>query len=500
MTVSIQNTIDAVGDLLITTEGKIISVTPAAITNNSREASEKTVFTAIKGSSFDGHSFIESAISAGSKVIVCEVLPTPLPEDVLFIQVSDSYSAYAKLAEFFYGTPYEQLILCGITGTNGKTTTAYLLHSILNHHEKSAGLISTVEYSTGKSCTPAERTTPDAVELQKLFCEMTTADCTHAVMEVSSHSLDQNRIGSAKFAVGIFTNISGDHLDYHKNMSAYFSAKQKLFTDHISATGASLINIDDIYGKKLYSSISKNSASNCYSYGRSETADFKISKVNLAINKSSFLLTLPSGESFKVNSPMCGRFNVYNTAAAAAAAYLMKIDTKTTLAGIADMPAVPGRMEKCSDSPLVFVDYAHTDDALENVLSTISELLENRKLTLIFGCGGDRDCTKRPRMGAVAAKFADKIIITDDNPRTEDPLKIVNDIISGIPEKINFAIIHNRKQAIHTAISEADQNSVILVAGKGHEDYQDINGVKYPFNDKECIRRFLNTSTQQTIG
>ena len=490
---ALQSIIEALGALVLATEGTPPDHLPVRVTNNSREASTNTLFTAIKGSNFDGHSFIHSAISAGSKLIVCENLPSPLPDSSFFIVVSNSYSAYAKLAEFFYGYPSEKLTLAGITGTNGKTTTAYLLYSILNNSNIRTGLISTVEYNTGNYCNPAERTTPDALELQKLFNEMNSAGCTHAVMEVSSHSLDQNRTGSAKFAVGIFSNISGDHLDYHNDMSSYFTAKKKLFTNHISKDGASLINIDDAYGEKLYYSLLKNPISKCYSYGVSENADFRISKINLAINKSSFSLALPSGEQIEVTSPLCGRFNIYNTASAVAAAHLMHINPVSILRGIANMPAVPGRMEKCSGNPLVFVDYAHTDDALGNVLSTISELLSNRKLTLIFGCGGDRDRTKRPRMGSIAAKFADTIIITDDNPRTEDPERIVNDIVLGIPKNKNFSVIHNRKEAIYTAINEATADTVILIAGKGHENYQEINGIKYPFNDKECVQKITNS-------
>ena len=489
---SVQKIVDALGDLLLATEGPCPAVAPNAVTNNSREASEKTVFTAIRGSNSDGHNFIEAAISAGAKVIVCESVPQDLSENILFITVSDSYAAYARLAEFFYEYPAQKLILTGITGTNGKTTTAYILQSILNTYNPPCGLISTVEYSTGKNILSAERTTPDAVELQRLFYDMNTAGCRHAVMEVSSHSLDQTRIGSAKFAVGVFSNISGDHLDYHKDMNAYFHAKKKLFIDHINTSGASLINIDDPTGQKLYTFIAENSDSRYYSYGTAKNADFRITDIDLTINRSEFSLSLPTGDSLAINSPMCGRFNIYNIAAAAAAAYLLNIEISDILTGIATMSAVPGRMEKCSDAPLIFVDYAHTDDALQNVLSTISELLGNRKLTLIFGCGGDRDRTKRPRMGSVAAKFADKIIITDDNPRKENPKRIVDHIVSGIPENIKFSIIHDREEAIRTAISEADSDTVILVAGKGHEKYQEINGTKFPFNDKECVRKWVS--------
>ncbi len=480
-----QKIVAALGDLVIFSEGPSPIRPPKVVTNDSRQASKKTVFVAIRGSNSDGHSFIKSAILAGSTVIVCEELPQASPDNILFIKVSNSYSAYAKLAELFYDYPSKKLILTGITGTNGKTTTAYILKSILETQDAKCGLISTVEYNTGKTIITAERTTPDAVELQKLFAAMNNAACRHVVMEVSSHSLDQNRIGSAKFAVGIFSNISGDHLDYHKSMDAYFDAKKTLFAEHIEENGYSVINIDDPTGQRLYTSVSENSQT--YSYGTAKNADFCITDIVLSINKTEFSLSLPTGDMLAIKSPLCGRFNTYNIAAAATAAYLLKIEISDILAGIAKMNAVPGRMEKCSDSPLVFVDYAHTDDALRNVLSTISGLLENRKLTIVFGCGGDRDRTKRPRMGAVAAKFADKIIITSDNPRTENPDTIIDEIASGIPDNINFSIIQDRAEAIKIAISEADSDTVILIAGKGHEDYQEINGTRFPFDDRGIV-------------
>ena len=493
MNSSEQKIVATLGNLVISTEGPSPALPPTAVTNDSRQVSKNIVFTAIKGSCSDGHNYINSAILAGSAIVVCEEIPKEPPKGTLFIKVSNSYSAYAKLAEFFYEYPAKKLILTGITGTNGKTTTAYILHSILNTQKSPCGLISTVEYSTGKKNTAAERTTPDAVELQKLFAEMNSAKCHYAVMEVSSHSLDQNRIGSAKFAVGIFSNISGDHLDYHKSMKAYFEAKKTLFDEHIDDNGYSVINIDDPTGQKLFTAVSENSCT--HSYGTAKNADFRITEINLAIDRTEFLLSLPNGDSLAIDSPLCGRFNVYNIAAAAVTAYLLKFEISDILAGIAKMNAVPGRMEKCSETPLVFVDYAHTDDALKNVLSTISELLKKRKLTLIFGCGGDRDRTKRPRMGAIAAKFADTIIITNDNPRTEDPNMIIDEITSGIPKNKKYSIIQNRETAIKMAIAEADPDTVILIAGKGHEDYQEINGTKFPFDDRECVRRVVNRNS-----
>jgi len=488
-----QTIIDALGDLFISSNGICPEKMPNSVTNNSRKASEDTLFCAIKGSASDGHNFIKSAILAGSHIIVCENMPELAPKNCLFLIVSDSYAAYAKLAEFYQQYPAKKLTLAAITGTNGKTTTAYLLKSILNKPKKPCGLISTVEYSTGKNNIPAERTTPDAVELQRMFSDMNDSGCKYGVMEVSSHALDQNRIGSAKFAVAIFANLTGDHLDYHHDMESYFKAKKLLFDKHIAGNGYALINIDDKFGEKLYNS--RPGSKKAFSYGTDKRADFRITDIVLSIEKTDFTLSLPNRETLKLTSPLCGRFNTYNIAAAAAAAHLLKIEDSIIKKGIAEMQCVPGRMERCSTKPLVIVDYAHTDDALKNVLSTVSELLDSRKLTVVFGCGGDRDRSKRPRMGAVAAKFADNIIITSDNPRTEDPEKIIEEIIAGFPQKSLYQVLPDRAEAIKTAIESTDKNSVIIIAGKGHEDYQEIKGKKYPFDDRKTVRQFTDSSS-----
>jgi UDP-N-acetylmuramoyl-L-alanyl-D-glutamate--2,6-diaminopimelate ligase len=492
--IHLQKLKEALGELLMSCSGSSPEKMPERVTNDSRDASEKSLFCAIKGSLSDGHNFIESAISAGSKVIVCEDPQSYNAYNCLCLTVSDSYSAYAKLAEFYQNYPADKLTLAGITGTNGKTTTAYLLRSILNSPETPCGLISTVEYSTGGKVVLAERTTPDAVELQKLFSGMNDSGCRYGVMEVSSHALDQNRIGSAKFAVAIFANLTGDHLDYHNSMESYFQAKKVLFDNHIADNGYALINIDDPFGRELYDSYSESGKA--FSYGQDKTADFRIDEISLSVEKTNFTLKLPDNDKVQLTSPLCGRFNTYNIAAAASAAYLLKITPSAIQKGIADMQLVPGRMERCATSPLVFVDYAHTDDALENILSTVSELLGSRTLTVIFGCGGDRDRTKRGRMGAVAAKFADKIVVTSDNPRTEDPDAIIKEIISGIPDNSDCMVISDRAEAIETAIKNACKNDVIVIAGKGHENYQEINGQKYPFDDRETVCKYIHSENK----
>ena len=379
MNINLERIRNALRALLLSVEGKAPEEFPVAVTNDSRKAGVDSVFVAIKGSAVDGHGYIEPAVKSGCKVVVCETLPE-ITEGVLFLRVKDSYSAYALLAELYAGYPSNKLTLVGVTGTNGKTTTAYLIRSILNQLSP-CGLISTVEYATGKNIIPAMRTTPDALELQNMYSEMNDSGCEYAVMEVSSHALDQNRIGSAKFAVALFTNLTGDHLDYHKDMESYFKAKKVLFENHIAKNGTALINIDDPFGKRLYDSVS--SGKQAYSFGMDEKADFRIENLSFSIERTEFDLKLPDSNSIKLSSPLCGKFNAYNITSAAATAYLLKVGTEKIIKGVSEMASVPGRMERCSDNPAVFVDYAHTDDALENVLSTVSEFLLDRNLTVV---------------------------------------------------------------------------------------------------------------------
>jgi len=483
--------ITALGDNLILRSSQNNMPSPVSVTNDSRLAGKNTVFTAIRGAAADGHNFIPDALKAGSRIIVCEQIPAKFAEnkEILFLQVKNSYRAYAELAEFFAGYPGRKVRLAGITGTNGKTTTAYLLHALITADNKKCGLVSTVEYDTGsgKKIT-ADRTTPDSFTLQNLFSDMLKNGCGYAVMEVSSHALAQHRTGSAKFAAALFTNLSGDHLDYHKTMDEYFEAKKRLFTTSLDETGIGIINTDDAYGERLYNEL--KSRKNIYSFGMEKSADFAIQNMNLNISGASFELSIPEqNNGIKINSSLCGKFNVYNAAAAAAAAFMLGVPPETISRALKNAPQVPGRMEKCLDSPLVFVDYAHTDDALENVLSAVSGILEGRPLTVIFGCGGDRDRSKRPRMGKAAANFADRIIVTSDNPRTENPESIIQDIIAGIPDSANFAVFPDRKYAIEETLRNSQPDDVIVIAGKGHETYQEINGTRIYFDDRKTVRK-----------
>lgn len=476
--------IEVLAPLLISKSGNDDNCEYSRITNDSRNVAPGTVFVAIKGSNSDGHEFIQDAIEKGAKCIIHQK-NFQNKSGTAFIKVSDSYTAYARIAELSCGFPTRALRMIGITGTNGKTTTAFLLKSILKEAGIKCGLISTVEYSFPGSQRNAERTTPDALELMEILCEIRNSGCQFVVMEVSSHALEQNRIGTTEFSAAVFTNLSGDHLDYHGDMSAYFNAKKRLFTQHLAEGGVAVINSNDEYGNELI-----NGDYRVISYGEGE-GDLQIKEYNSSLNGTSVKLEFKKME-LDIISNLYGEYNVYNIAAAVGAALALDIDIKAIIRGIKSMTAVPGRLEgfKLPSGALALVDYAHTDDALANVLKTLRKLKENQ-LTVVFGCGGDRDKSKRSRMGAVAAKFADKVIITSDNPRSESPDAIIAEICTGIPENFTYEVFIQRELAIIQALRNAQKGDIVLIAGKGHEDYQEVKGVKYPFDDREIIRCYI---------
>jgi UDP-N-acetylmuramoyl-L-alanyl-D-glutamate--2,6-diaminopimelate ligase len=459
----------------------------SSISNDSRKVKNNSVFVAIKGAVSDGHNFILDALAKGAKLIVYQY-PVEKQSGATFIKVSDAYSAYARLAELFCSFPVRKMKLIAITGTNGKTTTAYLLRSIFEQAEKKCGFISTVEYAYPGHAIYAERTTPDALKLQKLFCEMRNSGCEYVLMETSSHALVQNRTGSAKFAAAVFTNLSGDHLDYHSDMESYFAAKALLFRNHLNNDGYAIINIDDAYGKRLISGLPDSE--NFITFGRG--GDVRIIDIQTSYTGTNIALEI-KGNTFSLSSPLYGDFNAYNIAGAVAVAYELGFSMDIIIAGIKQMKSVPGRMEgiNLSCGALVIVDYAHTDDALKNVLATLRKLNPKGKLTAVLGCGGDRDKTKRPRMGTVAAKYADQLVLTSDNPRSENPLAIIQDITAGLPENFDFMNIPDRKTAIQRTLASAKKQDIILIAGKGHETYQEIKGIKYPFDDRSIVQSML---------
>jgi len=456
------------------------------ITNNSKKISKGSLFIAIKGSENDGHNFISDAIKNGAGIIFHETKIQTKEKDVIFVMVKDSYYAYAIICEKYFDDPAKKLKLIGVTGTNGKTTSAYLIRAVLIEAGRKAGLISTVEYSCGKTLYSANRTTPEAYELQSLFYEMAQNGCEYAVMEVTSHALSQHRTGNAKYEAALFTNLSGDHLDYHKDMDNYFQAKARLFTECLGHAGTSVINQDDYYGAQLIGILKHTTT-----YGFGEGCVFRVIS-----SKDPFQSCIEGiackGNYVEFKTSLLGRYNAYNVAGVFALCSELGIEKEIIVKTLSKEIAIPGRLERvyCNSDILFFVDYAHTDDALERVLCAMRDL-KPAKLISAFGCGGDRDKTKRPRMGKISTEFADFTIVTSDNPRREQPSAIIKDIIEGIPPEKNFCVIENRRDAIFEAVRIAEPKNIIIIAGKGHEDYQEINGVKHHFSDKEIIAKAI---------
>ncbi len=458
-----------------------------AVQFDSRKVVPSDLFVAVNGVDTDGHLFIDKAIENGADVIVCEKMDSA-KEKVLYIVVENSAGALAVLASNFYGNPSSKLKLVGITGTNGKTTTATLLYDLFMQMGYLVGLISTVEYKIGKHVIPSTHTTPDVVALNKLLSDMNLAGCEFAFMEVSSHAVSQKRIDGLFFTGGIFTNISHDHLDYHKTFQNYIYAKKGFF-DALPASAFALTNSDDKRGEVML----QNTKATKVSYALKHMADFraKIIENNLA----GLLMQLDGQEVF---AKLVGGFNAYNLLAVYATARLLNADKMEVLAIISNMQAPEGRFDYClfKNSGIVgIVDYAHTPDALEKVLQTIDKLRTgNEQIITVIGCGGDRDKFKRPLMAKVACNYSHQIILTSDNPRTEKPEAILTDMENGIPIDAvrKTLIIEDRKQAIKTACRLARQGDIVLVAGKGHEKYQEIMGVKMPFDDKQELKNALN--------
>ncbi len=456
------------------------------VTSDSRKVLPHTVFTAIKGSQSDGHNYIEAATKAGAGAIIVSD-EAAMTTDFNCLLVKDSYAVHALMSEHFFDYPASKMNMAGITGTNGKTTIAFLLHHIISKCGHKCGLLSTIKYDTGKDISSASRTTPEANEMQRMFAEMVDNGCQYAVMEVSSHGLDQQRIADTKFMASVFTNLTGDHLDYHGDMENYYQAKKLLFTQYTS--GTAVINTDDPYGHRLAEEL-KNTVK-VLTFGHNDSANVHITDISLSSSGVEFELTC-NKEFYRVNSPLPGVHNISNLTAALSAADVLGIPFKNAIESIEASFRVPGRLEHypSSNGFDVYVDYAHTDDALTNVLSALKPLCSGF-LTVVFGCGGERDRTKRARMGAAAALLADKLIITSDNPRSEDPGKIIEEIVAGIPDLNDYQTEPDRKTAINLALSEAGPGDIVLIAGKGHENYQEINGQFLHFDDAEIVRSIL---------
>lgn len=539
---------------------EIINIKKTAMSKNilglaydSRRVKEGYLFIAIQGEKNDGHNFIFEAIKKGAIAIVHEkpihlksmfdadLLTVDsrgsfLEDDITFIKVQNSRKVLACIANNFYERPSEDLNIVGITGTNGKTTTSYILKSILDSWGKNVGLIGTIQYMIKNNVYPAIHTTPESLEFQKLLKEMLLSGCTHVISEVSSHALAQYRVDGTLFRVSVFTNLTRDHLDFHKTMDAYFKAKKRLFIELLKNDGIAVINIDDDYGKILNSEIRKSDLDvKVLTYGLGKDADIVADEITTTFEGLRFKIIF-CNKIYNVSSYLTGIPNVYNIMSAVGSAIALGVPEDLIIDGIQNIKGVKGRFEKVDVGQdfLCIIDYAHTEDALERLILSARDLLKkpivfNKKdrhdscindisysldnkinsdldsprIITVFGCGGNRDPGKRPIMGAIATRLSDFVIITSDNPRFENPLDIIRDIESGITHK-NYIVEPDRKEAIRRAINMAEKGDIILIAGKGHEDYQEVKGIRYEFSDRvfaeEIIKERLQACRKYHIG
>jgi len=454
---------------------------------DSREVQAGSVFVAIKGVTTDGHQFIETAIQKGAIVIVCEQFPATIHNNITYIQVANAQEAVAYMAHQFYGEPSTKIKLVGVTGTNGKTTIATLLYQLFTALGYTCGLISTVQNHIGTEILPSTHTTPDAIQLNALLQQMLQAGCTHVFMECSSHAIHQHRITALQFTGALFSNITHDHLDYHKTFNEYIRVKKSFF-DHLPSTAFAISNVDDKRGTVML----QNTSAQKYYYSLKTVADFK---GRILENDLTGLSMIVNEE--EVHFRMIGDFNAYNLLAVYGAAVCLGEDKKEVLRVLSTLTGAEGRFDYILSSKqkiIAIIDYAHTPDALKNVLATIQILRKNaERIITVVGCGGDRDTTKRPIMAEVAAALSDQVFITSDNPRSEDPQVIIQDMQAGLNSagKRKTIAITDRKEAIKAAAQFAQAGDIILIAGKGHEKYQEIKGVKYAFDDKEVVREMF---------
>ena len=456
-----------------------------SITSDSRRCSAGFCFVALKGSQVDGHKFISKAIEADASAIIAEsskFIPSDFPHAI----VEDSHNALGVCAQTIYNKPAKKMTCIGITGTNGKSTVAHLVHNILTKLGKKSGMIGTITYETQGRSIQASMTTPPAEDLAEMLAEMVEHKVSHLVMEVSSHALDQQRTAGIDFKVGAFTNLSGDHLDYHKTMEEYLAAKTKLFSN-LASDAFAVLNCDDQVTEKIVDATSAQ----ILNYGLTPLADLRAKILKIDAYGSEFEL-IYKGVQASVHTRLIGRHNVLNCLAAAGICASLNIPLEDIADALREIKNVPGRLERVESNSKtkVFVDYAHTDDALANVLSALRPITKGRVIA-VFGCGGNRDKTKRPRMGSVAQELCDYQIVTSDNPRNEEPLAIIDDICSGMPNKETYSVEPDRKKAIAKAIEIANDDDVVLIAGKGHENYQLIQGVKTDFDDSKIAAEII---------
>lgn len=472
--------------LILDSRGDLDS-TISSLQFDSRQAGKGDVFFAVKGSVSDGHDFIGMAIEKGVSAIVCESFPVEMPNHITWIRTSDTALALGETASNFYGRPSQNLQLVGITGTNGKTTTVTLLHRLFTELGYKAGLLSTIRNQVQEREVPSTHTTPDNIQINRLLSEMVAEGCEYCFMEVSSHAVDQKRIAGLKFRGGIFSNLTHDHLDYHKTFDAYLKAKKGFF-DGLPDTAFALVNKDDKHSSVML----QNTRATKFSYSLLAMADFRC-----RILENQFIGLHLNIDGQEVWSRLIGSFNAYNILSVYAAAVLLGQDPTQVLTLLSSLTPVEGRFNYINGPRNItaIVDYAHTPDALKNVLQTINDIRQhNEKLITVVGAGGNRDATKRPVMARISAMLSDQLILTSDNPRFEDPDAILSEMMKGvdITDKRKVLVITDRLQAIKTAVTLAAENDIILVAGKGHETYQEIRGVKHPFDDREVVKELFS--------
>ncbi len=470
---------------------EVIGSTNVAISSvefDSRKVKKDSLFIATKGTTTDGHKYIETALDGGAVAVVCEELPSTQRVNITYVKVLNSLEALGYIACNYFDNPSEKLKLVGVTGTNGKTTTVTLLFNLFRGLGYNVGLLSTVENKINNTIIPSTHTTPDPLTLNDLLSQMTENGCQYVFMEVSSHAIVQHRITGLKFTGAAFSNITHDHLDYHKTFDEYIKAK-KLFFDQLPDEAFALTNKDDRNGMVML----QNTKAKKYSYGLKSVADFKCRVMENHLN--GLLLNIDTQE---VWVKLIGSFNAYNVLAVYAVSQLLKQDKTQVLTTLSNLNSVEGRFQyiKSKDGIVAIIDYAHTPDALKNVLETIKDIRTgNEKVITVVGCGGDRDFAKRPIMAKIACEYSDRVILTSDNSRTENAEIILDQMQEGIsPVDIKKTLrISDRKEAIRTAIAFSTEGDIILIAGKGHEKYQEVNGVKYPFDDFEIVKENFKT-------
>ncbi len=457
---------------------------------DSRQVKPGSVFFAVPGTQVDGHLFIDQAVENGAIAVVVERLRDDLTSTIIQLKVEDSRHALAQASDKFFGSPSRKIKLIGVTGTNGKTTTAYLLESIFRRAGFKTGLIGTIDYQINGTRYKAERTTPESLDLQRLLARMVESGVQIVALEVSSHALQLKRIEGCRFAARVFTNLSRDHLDFHKDFEEYFQSKARLFSDTAFGTGMKLVNTDDPYGRRV---AEMEGSVGTITLGL-EGGDYQPVDINCSVAQTSFTLKGPRVE-MALKSRLLGAFNVLNLAVSAAIAFEMGVATKDIEDGVWGVASVPGRFESvsCGQDFQVLVDYAHTPDGLEKVLSAAKHLAGQQRLITVFGCGGDRDRGKRPKMGAIGARLSDLAIVTSDNPRSEAPQEIIEEVMGGIPKDAvkKTKVVVDRADAIRQALAEAAPGDVVVIAGKGHEDYQILSDKVISFDDRLIAAEML---------